>query len=179
MRTRPSTKISVSSTKNPNFCTEMISASYSSPRCFSMNCAVFQAINSRSAVSARRSVSEVSDAMASSSTRRYGPSMATVPLCRAARSDSARARGVVGMIERPLQHAMHDQVRIAANRRREMRVLIEGQREMSERVGGVARLLERTQHQVGDDALLGLAGDFFGEALVVLRANVHFIRGGQ
>jgi hypothetical protein len=52
-----------------------------------------------------------------------------------------------------------------------MRVLIEGQREMSERIGGVARLLERAQHQVGDDALLGLARDFFGQALVVLRAN--------
>ena len=66
---------------------------------------------------------------------------------------------------------MHDQVGIAADRRSEMRVLVEGQREMAERVGGVARLLQRTQHQVGDDALFGLARDFFGQALVMLRAN--------
>jgi len=52
----------------------------------------------------------------------------------------------LGMIERPLQDAMHDQVGIAADRRSEMRVLVEGQREMAERVGGVARLLQRTQH---------------------------------
>ena len=49
-----------------------------------------------------------------------------------------------------------------------MRVLIERQSEMAERVGGVARLLERAQHQVGDDALLGLARDFFREALIML-----------
>ncbi len=58
MGTRPSTKISMSSTKKPNFCTEMIRAPYSSPRCCSMNFAVFHCINSRSAMSARRSASD-------------------------------------------------------------------------------------------------------------------------
>src|SRR5438270_440218 len=42
MGTSPSTNISTSSTKKPNFCTEMIKASYSSPRCCSMNCAFFR-----------------------------------------------------------------------------------------------------------------------------------------
>src|SRR5258708_33516480 len=75
------------------------------------------------------------------------------------------------MIERPLQYAVDDEVGIAADRRREMRVLIKRQREVSERIGGVSRLLERPQHQIGDDAFFRLAGDFFGQALVVLRAN--------
>src|ERR1700688_870191 len=158
MGTMPSTKISVSSTKNPNFCTEIISASYSSPRCCSMNCAVFQAINSRSAVSARRSVSDVSAAMGSD--RGFFLAWTRV-----------RCGLRLGMIERPLQDAVHDQVGIAADRRSEMRVLIEGQREMAERVGGITGLLKRAQHQVGDDALFGLARDFFGQALVVRGAD--------
>ena len=54
-----------------------------------------------------------------------------------------------------------------------MRVLVEGQREMAERLDGVARLLERTQHQVGEDALFGLAGDFLRQALVMLRPNLE------
>ena len=58
-----------------------------------------------------------------------------------------------------------------------MGVLRERQREMAQRVGGVARLLERTQHQERDDALFGLAGNFFRQALVVLRANGDVHRG--
>ncbi len=76
------------------------------------------------------------------------------------------------MIERPLQHAVDDQIGIAADWRREMRVLVEGQREMPEGLGGVARLLERAQHQEGDDAFLRLARNFFRQALVVIGTNV-------
>ena len=60
-----------------------------------------------------------------------------------------------------------------------MRVFLRGQREMAEQIGGIARLLERTQHQVGKDALFGFAGNFFRQPLIMLRANVHFVRGGQ
>ena len=56
-----------------------------------------------------------------------------------------------------------------------MRVLVEAESEVAKRIGGVARLLERTQHEVGKDALLGLAGDLFGEALVVLRGDVEVV----
>src|SRR5208282_2062491 len=96
-----------------------------------MNCAVFHSINSRSAPSALRSASELSDANSSSSTRRYGPSIGTE----------------ISFPERAC--AIEDQVRVAANRRSEMRVLLRRQREMAEQVGSVARLLERAQHQVG------------------------------
>src|SRR5256885_2627735 len=65
MGRRPSTKTSKSSTKQPYFCTEMISPSYSSPRCSSMNWAVFQSISSRSAPLARRSASDVWEAIRS------------------------------------------------------------------------------------------------------------------
>ena len=154
----------------------MISASYSSPRWLSMNCAVFHSISSRSAASARRSASELSDAMSSSSTRRYGPSVATRFFAARTRVRIRHAhRRYRRIFERPFQRAMNDQVRVAANGRGEMRVLLRGEREMAEQIGGIARLLERTQHQVGKDSLLGLAGNLFGESLIVLRANVHFV----
>ena len=53
-----------------------------------------------------------------------------------------------GIIERPFEAAMNDQVGIAPNRRSEMRVFLHGQRKMPKRVGGIARLLQRAQHQV-------------------------------
>src|SRR5690349_12020334 len=45
---------------------------------------------------------------------------------------------------------------------------------MAERIGGVARLLERTQHKVRQNALFGLASDLADEALVVLRRDAQF-----
>ena len=83
------------------------------------------------------------------------------------------------IFERPFQRAMHDQIRVAANRRSEMRVFLGGQREVAEQIGGVARLFQRTQHQVRKNALFRLAGDFFREPLIVLRANLDFFRRGQ
>src|SRR5215469_2271514 len=59
-----------------------------------------------------------------------------------------------------------------------MRVLIGGEREMAERFGGVAGLLQRAKHQVGKDALFGLSGDFRSEALVMLRTN-GYVSGGK
>ena len=83
------------------------------------------------------------------------------------------------MFERPFERAMHDQIGIAPDRRGEMRVLVEGQREMPKRIDRVARLLERTQHQVRQDALLGLARNFLRKALIMLRPNLKFGRSGK
>ncbi len=84
------------------------------------------------------------------------------------------------MREGPFQDdAMHDQIRIAPDGRCEMGVLVKRQREVPQRLNGVARLLERAQHQVGQDALLGFAGDFFREALVMLRPNGERLGPGQ
>ncbi len=83
-----------------------------------------------------------------------------------------------GIFERPFQDAMHDEVGIAADGRREMGVFLDGESEVPQCVGGVARLLERAQHQVGKDALFGFSGDFFGEPLVVLREDIDLL-GGQ
>src|SRR5439155_15227575 len=52
------------------------------------------------------------------------------------------------MRKRPLQRAVHDQVRIAANRRSKMRVFVEAKRKVAKRVRGVTRLFERSQHQI-------------------------------
>src|SRR5258708_26270928 len=78
------------------------------------------------------------------------------------------------MFERPLQNAMNDEVGIPANGRGEMRVLVEAEGEMSERLGGVASLFEGTQHEVGDDALFRFADDLFNQALIVLRRDAQF-----
>src|SRR6202041_994161 len=56
-----------------------------------------------------------------------------------------RRRDFVWMNERPFQRAMHDEIGIAANRRSEMRVLLEAERKMAERIGGVTRLFQRAK----------------------------------
>src|SRR5215472_18105761 len=48
---------------------------------------------------------------------------------------------------------------------------------MAQGVRRVARLLERTQHQVRQDSLLGLAHDFANEALIMLRRDAQFAAG--
>src|SRR6266850_305767 len=58
-----------------------------------------------------------------------------------------------------------------------MSIFVESQREMAKRFGGIASLLERTEHQVGDDALFGFADDFSNEPLVMLRSNPQFRTG--
>src|SRR5487761_166917 len=73
---------------------------------------------------------------------------------------------------------MDDEVRIPANGRSEMRVFVRGEREMAEWLGCVTRLLERAQHQIGENALLGLAGELLREPLIMLRANVE-VGAGQ
>src|SRR5215467_13158339 len=77
----------------------------------------------------------------------------------------------------PFQDAVDDKIRIAANRRSEVRVFVKAQRKVTERIGGVARLLERTQHEIRKNALFGLADDFANEALIMLRCDTQLPSG--
>src|SRR5713226_2073897 len=69
---------------------------------------------------------------------------------------------------------MNDEVGISPNGRSEMRVLIEAEREMAQRLGGVAGLFEGTQHKVGDDTLFRFADNLFDQALIMLRRDAQF-----
>ncbi len=71
-----------------------------------------------------------------------------------------------------LHNAMNDQVRIAADWRGEVRVRRCGEREVALVVCRVFRLLERAEQQIAKDALLRLACDLRGEALIQLGRNV-------
>ena len=70
-----------------------------------------------------------------------------------------------------VQHAgkdtMDNQVRVAPDRRREVRIRGCREREMPGILVTVTRLLQRSQHQVAQNALFRLAGDFRNQALVV------------
>ncbi len=68
---------------------------------------------------------------------------------------------------------MHDQVGIAADRRGEVGISLGREREMADILLRVARLLQRPQHQVGKNALLGLAFQALGQPLVVPRADLQ------
>ena len=135
-----------------------------------MNCAVFQSISSRSAPAARRSASDDSAAISSSSPCEYTTASASDHAFRRSR------RGFVRMLQRPLQSAVHDQVGIPPDRRSKMRVLVEPQRKMPQRIGRVARLLQRSQHQVRNDALFRFARDFLHQPLIVLRRDPQLRR---
>src|SRR2546422_7841338 len=69
--------------------------------------------------------------------------------------------------EHGVENAVDDQVRVAADGRGEVRVVRRGEGEVPEVFLRIARLLERAEHEVREDALLGLSGDALGEALVV------------
>src|ERR1700733_10963454 len=75
-----------------------------------------------------------------------------------------------------LANAMHDQVRIAPDRRSEMRVARRSQRKMALVDLRVARLLERAQHQVTQDPLLRLACNPRRELLIHPRRHRHVFR---
>src|SRR5712692_6242369 len=77
------------------------------------------------------------------------------------------------MLERPFQNAMNDEVRISPNGRSEMCVFVEAERKMAERLGGVAGLLQGTQHEVGDDAFFRLADNLSNQSLIVLRGDTQ------
>src|ERR1019366_2591689 len=71
-----------------------------------------------------------------------------------------------------LQDAVHNQVRVATDGRSKVRVNRRGQREVALIDLGVARLLEGTQHQVGQDALFRLARNLLGQLLIHARRDV-------
>src|SRR6266436_7688240 len=83
-------------------------------------------------------------------------------------------RGLFWMLESPLQNAMHDKVWIPPDGRSEMRVFVEPQRKMAERLSGVTRLLQRTQHEIGNDPFFRLADNFSNQALIMLRRDAQF-----
>ena len=56
-----------------------------------------------------------------------------------------------------------------------MSVLIERQCEMPQRFARIPRLLQRTQHEIGQDSLFRLAGDFLGQPLIVLGPNLKIL----
>ena len=82
-------------------------------------------------------------------------------------ADGKRALVLLGAGgEDAFEDAVDEQVGIAADGRGEVGVAGGGEGKVAVVDFGIARLLERAQHEVADDALLGLAGDFGGELLV-------------
>src|SRR5262249_60799791 len=73
-------------------------------------------------------------------------------------------------VRRPLQQQlvetpMHDQIGIAADRRREVAVVLQRQREVAQILLGVKRALHRAQNDVGQEALFRRAGDRLEDSL--------------
>ena len=78
---------------------------------------------------------------------------------RSRRDDWAADLGQVGgdadaAAERHVEEALHDQVGVAPDGRREMRVGLDRQAEVGARLGGIARLLHGAQDDRVDQALL-------------------------
>src|SRR3982751_3295357 len=71
------------------------------------------------------------------------------------------------------EEAVHDQVGIAADGRREVGVRLGGEREVPHVLCAVPRLLERAQHEEAENALLGLAFDFRDQLLVHARRELQ------
>ena len=90
------------------------------------NCAVFQSMSSRSAVAARRSVSEVSCGNFLEMVLRVERGF-----CADNGLDERRRRSI-GMSESPFEDAMNDEIGITANRRSEVRVFVEAKSEVTE-----------------------------------------------
>jgi hypothetical protein len=74
-------------------------------------------------------------------------------------------------VTRRAKRTVHDEVRIAANGRREMRVARRGEAEVAQVLWCVARLLHRAKHQKRDRLLFGFAFDALQELLEMSRAE--------
>lgn len=96
-------------------------------------------------------------------------------------ASGARIRGGrrSGMFERPFQDAMDDEIGVPANGRSEMGVLVETKSEVTERIGRVTSLFERTEHEVGNDAFFGFSGELREETLVMLRSDAQVGGAGK
>src|SRR3989442_13165284 len=65
----------------------------------------------------------------------------------------------VWMRKSPLENAMDDQIRIAADGGGEVGVFVEAESEVAERLGGIAGLLEPAKTEGGKKGVLGLSGE--------------------
>src|SRR5690606_14569609 len=71
----------------------------------------------------------------------------------------------------PLDRAVHEQIGIAANRRREMRVGREREAEVPDVLRLITRLAQRAQDDRLDELGLGLARDVLDDAVDLLRRH--------
>src|SRR6185312_10368860 len=71
---------------------------------------------------------------------------------------------------------MHDEIWVAADGRGEVRIAGSGEREVALVLLAVAGLAEGAQHEIGEDALLWLAGDLRRELLVHARRDGDVFR---
>ena len=85
-------------------------------------------------------------------------------------------QGIRTIGQQRLDDPVNDQIRIAPDRRSEMRIARRGQSEMALVLLAVFRLLQRTQHEIGQDSLLRLSRDFRREPLVHLRRHRYLLR---
>jgi hypothetical protein len=124
-----------------------------------MNFIFFHSISSRSAASARRSAKLASSAW-----------------WRSSSSEMGEAGRLALAVELHLEQPVNQEVGIAPDGRGEVRVAGGGQREVPVVGLRVAGLAHRTQHQVAEDALLGLAGNLGSQLLIHLRGNGDLLR---
>src|SRR6202022_2045948 len=75
-----------------------------------------------------------------------------------------------------LGDAVHNKVRVAAGGRREVGVAGRGQSEVALVLFAVARLAQRTEHKVAQDALLPLPGDLERQLLIHARGDGYIFR---
>src|SRR5216683_125738 len=90
-----------------------------------------------------------------------------------------KGRSLFWVSQGPLQSPVDDEVRIAADGRSEMGVFAEAQGEVAERFSGIAGLLERTKHEVREDAFFGFPGDLSNQPLVMLRRDAQLGGAGK
>ena len=93
------------------------------------------------------------------------------PISGSCASHRSRSASGARHAARGAQQAVDDQVRIAPDRRREVRVARERQAEVPQVLRRVARLLHRPQHQHGDGPLGRRAVDLLEQRLEVPRAD--------
>src|SRR5437764_8232218 len=70
---------------------------------------------------------------------------------------------------------MHNEVRIASNRRSEVRIRRGCQSEMPFVQIAVTRLFQRPQHEIAENAFFGLSRNFRDQALIIPRGDVEIL----
>src|SRR5205807_10363729 len=78
--------------------------------------------------------------------------------------------------QRISEDAVHDQVRVAPNRRGKVCIGWGGQGKVAFILFRVAGLLERAQHEIGKDALFRFSGELLNQLLVHAGGYVHLFR---